>query len=161
MKRLIKKIGNQGYIYFDTGKFDDWCVYVAMNDNRPYAPHDSEYFSGMQTLAGYFGSQKVYADFLRIYEQTSKNLDADTLKEIDRISVDYRQYSESAGLWFTLIYAGMIAEENKAHAVLKKRIKHLAMYQLLFEKMPVEDVVNFSKGKAWRELDQMMKKRGF
>ncbi|MDO9510149.1 MAG: hypothetical protein Q7J34_00190 [Bacteroidales bacterium] len=160
MKRPIKTLGNQGCIYFDTGKFDDWCVYVAINGSQPYAPRDSEYFSGMQTLAGIFGTKKVYADFLRIYEKTSKNLDADILNDIDRISADYGQYSESAGLWFTLIYAGMIAEENKAHAVLKKRIKHLAVYQLLIEKMPVDVVVNFSKGKAWRELDQLMKRRG-
>ena len=29
----------------------------------------------------------------------------------------------------------MVAEEKKAHAVLKKRIKRLGMYQILFEDM--------------------------
>ena len=63
--------------------------------------------------------------------------------------------------WFTVIYAGMIAEENKAKAILKKRIKRLGMYQTLVEQMPAAEAAIFSKGKKWRELDNICRQLGF
>jgi hypothetical protein len=73
----------------------------------------------------------------------------------------YSNHVEEADIWFTVIYAGMIAEENKANAVLKKRIKRLGMYQLMIQNINPEVAANFSKGKNWRELDVLMKQYGF
>ena len=42
----------------------------------------------------------------------------------------------------------MVAEENKRKAVLKKRIKRLAVHQMLLERMPVAEVVVWSKGRC-------------
>ena len=68
---------------------------------------------------------------------------------------------EEADTWFTIIYAGMIAEENKANTILKKRIKRLGMHQLLLENYKAEDAANFSRNKKWKELDAIMKQKGF
>ena len=69
--------------------------------------------------------------------------------------------AEEIDIWFTVIYGGMVAEENKEFAVLKKRIKRLGMHQILIERKDAEYAANFSKGKKWKELDELMKKRGF
>ena len=57
--------------------------------------------------------------------------------------------------------AGMIAEENKVNMILKKRIKRLGVYQVLMDNFPPSEAANFSKGKGWRELDSIMKAKGF
>jgi hypothetical protein len=64
-------------------------------------------------------------------------------------------------IWFNVLYAGMVAEENKEHALLKKRIKRLGMHQVLLENMEPEKAALFSKGKKWTELDKLMKEKGF
>ena len=64
-------------------------------------------------------------------------------------------------IWFTVIYAGMVAEENKAFAMLKKRIKRLGMHQVLVEGFDADYAAHFSRGKKWPELDSLMKQRGF
>ena len=63
--------------------------------------------------------------------------------------------------WFTVIYAAMVAEENKAYTILKKRIKRLGMYQLLVLRWSIEEATTFSKGKKWKELDSIMTGFGF
>ncbi len=41
-------------------------------------------------------------------------------------------------IWFNVLYAGMVAEENKENAVLKKRIKRLGMHQVLIDGLEPE-----------------------
>ena len=60
-----------------------------------------------------------------------------------------------------MIYLGMVAEENKAGAVLKKRIKRLGMYQILFDNMSAYEAANFSRGKKVAELDPLCSSKGF
>jgi hypothetical protein len=55
----------------------------------------------------------------------------------------------------------MIAGENKTNAILKKRIKRLGMHQILIEDLDADYSGNFSKRKNWKELDVLMKERGF
>jgi bifunctional pyridoxal-dependent enzyme with beta-cystathionase and maltose regulon repressor activities len=61
----------------------------------------------------------------------------------------------------TVIYAGMIAEENKKNAILKKRIKRLGIHQVLILNMPAREAAKFSYGRNWRELDAIMSTFGF
>jgi hypothetical protein len=35
------------------------------------------------------------------------------------------------------------------------------MHQILIENMPINEAANFSKGKKWRELDEICKTKGF
>ena len=55
----------------------------------------------------------------------------------------------------------MFAEENKAQAKLKKRIKRLGAHQVLIEGRPPEVAAEFSKGRPWQELDEECRRRGF
>ena len=46
----------------------------------------------------------------------------------------------------------MIAEENKKNAILGKKIKGLAMYQIMIENFSAKEAANYSKGKKAFEL---------
>ena len=81
---------------------------------------------------------------------------------IDRLVSTYRlEHQALVEQWFVVIYAGMIAEENKQSAILKKRIKRLGMHQVLKLEYEPRIAANFSKGKKWRDLDEIMKPLSF
>lgn len=148
-------------IEFDTGSFDDWCVLLTEPGIPKYAPKDTEYFSFLQQLGNFHGHAKIYNDFIRIYERTNDAVNPSVLLLISSISITYDSDTIATEKWFTVIYAGMIAEENKRHTKLKKRIKRLGIHQLLLEKLSPEEAANFSKNKKWQELDKLMKSKGF
>lgn len=159
MNRLVAKISETMHIEFGKGNFDHWCVFICENGKRKYAPKDTEYFSRLQELAKIHGNRQLYGDFLKIYENTEIN--SQVIELIKIISNGYGSDAFEVKKWFTVIYAGMIAEENKAKAILKKRIKRLGMYQTLVEQMPAAEAAIFSKGKKWRELDNICRQLGF
>ncbi len=161
MAVFIKNIGNRNLVEFDIGAFDDWCVYLTRSSNRRYAPKDIEYFSWLQLKTQQYGAARMYNDFLRIYKPATKHIDTNILDLITAIASDYGADAEDADIWFTVIYAGMVAEENKEKAILKKRIKRLGMHQLLLEGKDADYAAHFSRGKNWRVLDALMRERGF
>ncbi|MCZ4221772.1 DUF7004 family protein [Pedobacter rhodius] len=159
MATLIKAINNNVFIEFDKGKFDEWCVYLTRNTSKRYAPSDTEYFRRLQELGKLHSPQKIYNDFIKFYNPTDKTMNQAILETIDSLAESYAEDAEEINIWFTVIYAGMVAEENKEHAVLKKRIKRLGMHQVLIENVKPEYAANFSKGKKWMELDTVMKEK--
>jgi hypothetical protein len=161
MTKLVAKLSDGSYIEFDTGKFDNWCVYLKRQNQIKYAPKDVEYFSILKKLALKYGNQKIYTDFVRIYEATTKNIDNKVVELINEIASDYGQDKNEMDIWLTVLYAGMVAEENKEFAILKKRIKRLGVYQVLIENLSPEYAANFSRGKKWDELDKICRERGF
>lgn len=162
MAILIKRLQHHRAVIFDTGKFDDWCVYVVERNGYKKAPHDETYFSDLCNIKSKYAGHKVYDDFVRIYERTTGKIDPAVLSLIDELVTSYLQEDRIlVEQWFTVIYAGMIAEENKVNAVLKKRIKRLGMHQVLILDIPAVEAARFSKGKKWNELDAIMKPLGF
>jgi hypothetical protein len=162
MKRLVKNLANSRKVVFDRGKFDDWCVYVEEASGVKKAPYDSMYFKDLQNLSKIYPDKKIYNDFVQIYNHTSEKIDIKVLNLIDKIVSTYNyRHKIIAEQWFSVIYAGMIAEENKKNAVLKKRVKRLGMHQVLVLGMAPETAAKFSYGKKWYELDKIMKKFGF
>jgi hypothetical protein len=162
MERLIKLLPNQQKVVFDKGNFDAWCVYVTEPNGKRYAPKDIEYFAELQKIALSYPEKKVYDDFVSIYQKTTATIDKQVLALIDNLYLSYLPHHwEKTALWFTVIYAGMVAEENKEGAILKKRIKRLGMYQVLIQQLKAEEAAGFSKGKSWRDLDSLMRQLGF
>lgn len=156
--KLIKNLRDGRKVVFDQGKFDHWCVYVVEADGSKKAPFDVHYFTDLKTLNEKYGNNKVYTDFLTIYHPTNKIIDPKILSLIEKISVTYNLDDQALiEQWFTVIYAGMIAEENKQNAILKKRVKHLGVHQTLIQGYTPADAARFSYGKKWRELDTIMK----
>ena len=160
MEKFIAQINPSAKIIFDKGKFDNWCVFIIEN-GRKYAPKDLDYFADIQAIAKEYPDYKVYKDFLKFYKHTTAEINPVILDLIKEITISYKKEHQFAILkWYTVIYAGMIAEENKEKAILKKRIKHLGMYQLLVENKSAAFASGFSKGKKWQYLDEIMKKLG-
>ncbi len=128
MPNKINNFSNGGFIEFDSGCFDGWCVFLTTSNGKRFAPTDAEYFSRLKVLSEKFGPQNIYDDFVVIYNRTTKNVDT---KVFDLILVLSRFYDEDASeieMWLNVLYAGMIAEENKENATLKKRIKRLGVH---------------------------------
>lgn len=162
MPTLIKQLFYDRRVIFDTGSFDEWCVYIVEKNGTKKAPFDVEYFTDLKIISEYYGHNKVYNDFVSIYKLTNKSIDQNVLNLIDDIVCTYEpQFYELIEQWFTVIYAGMIAEENKQFAILKKRVKRLGVHQILVLDYEPEVAANFSKGKKWRDLDVIMKSLGF
>ena len=161
MAQFIKNINGRNLIEFDNGGFDTWCVYLTRANNPRYAPKDIEYFSILLELGKIYGGKRIYSDFVEFYNLTSDRIESSVLNLITSISNKYEDHTEAIDVWFTVIYAGMVAEENKENAKLKKRIKRLGMHQLLIEGVPPQIAANFSRRKKWRELDKLMALKGF
>lgn len=162
MARLIKKLRNNRAVIFDTGNFDDWCVYVVEANGYKMAPFDETYFGELYVMSNKYPQNKVYNDFVLIYDRTTKLIDTSVLKLIDDLVNTYAQEDRVIiEQWFSVIYAGMMAEENKEFAILKKRVKRLGMHQVLMLHKSAKVAAEFSKGKKWRELDDIMKPLGF
>lgn len=162
MSKLIKLLRSNRQVIFDRGKFDNWCVYIVEKNGKKIAPLDAEYFADLKSIAGKYEGDKVYNDFVAIYNRTTKLIDKSILDLIDEIVETYTDEDKSIiEQWFAVIYAGMIAEENKEHAILKKRIKRLGIHQTLKLGCDPKIASNFSKGKKWRDLDAIMKPLGF
>jgi hypothetical protein len=161
MGTLIKNIEGRFRIEFDQGSFDSWCVFLTRNGNRRYAPRDTEYFEFLRQMGERFGTKRLYDDFVTIYLKTSIHLDYNLLGMISELAQAYGDLAVEMDIWLSVIYAGMVAEENKKGAILKKRIKRLGVHQVLIANVKPADAAVFSKGKSWRELDAIMSKLGF
>lgn len=159
MEQLIKVFPDKSYVKFGKGKFDNWCVYLYRPGLGLSAPADIEYFSFFKQLALSNTPVRVYNDFVSIYSQTNHSINPEILIEIHNTALKYND-SKLVEIWLVVLYAGMVAEENKEKAILKKRIKHLAMYQILLENYTPEAAAVFSKGKTWKVLDGECRNRG-
>ena len=126
-----------------------------------FAPTDVKYFSRLQKLGELHGKTKIYDDFVVIFNRTTKFINPNVFDLITKMSKAYETDALEIEIWFNVLYAGMIAEENKENAILKKRIKRLGMHQVLMEDVNPVIAANFSKGKKWKELDVIMKEKGF
>ncbi len=158
---LIKSFGDGSLLEFDRGNFDAWCVYLTGPGQARRAPRDVEYFAAFQALGGRHGGKRIYADFVKIYARTGDKVEAGTLQLIESLASGYGADAAEIEMLFAVVYAGMIAEENKARKVVGKRLKRLGMFQVLCENVSPEQAASFSKGKKVAELRKEFSKRGF
>lgn len=158
----IRRFSDGTIIEQGRGKFDDYCVFLTRPNEGTHAPTDTEYFSFFIEKAERYTSEKIYQDYVEIYDRTTSEIQEEVFEEIERISDTYAEEDKmDFDIWFSVIYLGMVAEEKKAFAVLKKRIKRLGMYQILFENMTARQAAYFSRGKKVAELSPLCRERGF
>jgi hypothetical protein len=147
-------------VEFGKGKFDEWCVYIKKPEER-YAPKDDQIFRIMQNIGDELGRENVYSDFVEIYRPTDKNINPEIIRLISELVNKYRTAIRDLKIGYSVLYGGMVAEENKENAVLGKRIKRLGMHQLLIDGMAPEECAVFSRGKIASVLDGIMRIKGF
>lgn len=161
MGQIVTKFSDGSYLEFDSGSFDDWCVYLSRPNVPRYAPKDYQYFKRLHEYSLAHGAKKLYDDFVRIYDKTTKQCTDEVFSFIKEISKGYGTDEISVAIDFSIIYMGMVAEENKAFTKLGKRVKRLGVYQVLMDGMDYNIAANFSRGKKWRELDDICRTKGF
>ena len=66
MSRIIKQLVNNRQVIFDSGSFDDWCVYVVEENGSKKAPFDAEYFTDLKNISEHYELDKVYNNFIEI-----------------------------------------------------------------------------------------------
>lgn len=160
--KVVKQLANNRKVIFDKGKFDDWCVFIVENNGQKNAPKERTYFSDLYNIARFYETDKVYNDFLDIYDMTTKKIDDSVLMTIDNLAVTYNdEHQIIMQQWLTVLYAHMLAEENKSRSILKKRLKRLGIFQVLKLNMPPEMVCEFPKDKDWHTLNEIMNSYGF
>ena len=135
------------------GKFDDYCVYVERHDGTYFAPTDEWYFDRMSRWADKEGA---YGRFCKVYEMTTDQIDKNVWNTIDAIAI-----SAEEALILGILYLGMYAEEKKAGAILKKRIKRLGVHQVLLDGYPAKTAANFSRKQKVEYLTLQCHERGF
>lgn len=158
----VREFVDGSYLEYSAGNFDQWCVYMvnpAKNYRRP--PLDVDYFAFLKKQANVFGAQKIYDDFVLIYDKTGRVVDNNVLEYIDSLASEYGNMQLEFAKVFTILYMGMLAEANKAYTRLGKRIKRLGMYKLLIENSSVNSAANFMRNMGWREIDMICRRNGF
>jgi len=161
MPEVVRVMLDGTQIEFDRGNFDLHCVYVRNPSGERRAPTDAEYFSELQALGVIYAPDKIYREFVALYDLTTEDLKVEVLNHIDRIAAQYQDDSQRVVRLFTILYMAMIAEEKRANTRLGKRIKRLGVHELLVGGRSVGDAANFMRGMGWREIDAMCQQRGF
>ncbi len=161
MPTTIRQYSDGTSVEFDSGSFDQFCVFIRAADGSRHAPLDTEYFEILSNFSKGYGVEKVYADFIAIYEATVNRVTKESLKCIEDIALTYEPERVLFARTLTVIHMGMIAEANKANTKLGKRIKRLGIHRLLLENLSVNEAANFMRGLKWKEIDKMCLDRGF
>lgn len=158
---IIRTFRDGSMLEFGAGRFDHWCVYLTRPDRPRYPPKDIDYFVQLRSLAVRHGAQLLYTDFLAIYYRTTRQVSPHVLEMIYYMSKAYGDDELEVDILLSILYAGMIAEENKRRAKLRKRVKRLGVHQVLFENLAPEEAATFSKGKSWEVIDLECTVRNF
>lgn len=158
---IIKVFSDKSKLEYDKGSFDDWCVYYTNAAGIRKPPKDTDYFEFLLNLAKEYTVEKVYRDYVQVYNWTGKQPSQEVLNSISTLSASYGENALAVDVVFTILYMAMIAEERKAYTKLGKRIKRLGIHALLIENVPVNNAANFMRGMGWREIDNLCRQRGF
>lgn len=161
MGQKIKTFADESYLEYDQGSFDEWCVYLTKSDGIKRPPKDTDYFSRMRDFANKYGSNRIYNDYVRVYDLTGKQVEKTTLSKITVISASYGNDALEIDVILSILYLAMISEERKKNTRLGKRIKRLGIHKLLIENQSVSESANFMRGMKWYEIDKLCTERGF
>lgn len=161
MAQITTTFSDGSQLEYDNGKFDSWCVYLTRPNVPRFAPRDFQYFTDLKQYAKDYGRDTIYNDFVSVYDRTTSTLSNYVFEHIKTICSKYGDNALDISITLSIIYMGMVAEENKAYAKLKKRIKRLGVYQVLYLNMSPMTAANFSRGKGWKDLAVLCNEYGF
>ena len=159
LPRLTTKLSPNISVSFTQGKFDSWCIELIGPDYPKY-PTDEWYFGKLKEFAKFQGPEVVYDDFVVLYDKTTKDFDKSVINWIIGMSYDY-PYPLEVQTIFTVLYYGMIAEENKENTKLGKRIKRLGVHELLVYGDSVKEAAHSMRGQIWQVINDRCREAGF
>lgn len=136
-------------------------VYFTKRDGSRKPPRDVDYFERLRRLADKYGAERIYRDYVRVYDRTGKQVKKAVLAQISQIAAPYGDDALEVDIVFSILYLAMIAEEQKEFTRLGKRIKRLGVHQLLVEDCGVDEAANFMRGMSWHEIAALCREQGF
>src|SRR5215216_2190329 len=145
---------------FDSRSKYKWFVYFDQANSNRLQTGYVENLRELQNFAAKYSPERIYRDFVKIYDATEININPNTLDLIAEISESYDDDAAKINYLFTIIYFAMLSEQNKKDQQLGKRIKRLAIYQALFDKVQAEEVRYYVPRKWWL-IDAQCSQRGF
>lgn len=157
---------NNYHFWFDRGRFDEWCVHCQKPDGSMWFAYDREYLSWIRNMAKFHGVDKVYNDFVTVYNSVDYYFDMkEGYETVCEVASHYKS-KESTEHWWTYFWMAMVAEERKENAIVGKRIKRLAVYNLLFDDYKMSYVLKYMNTRYnpsmdWMVLDRLCYERGF
>lgn len=160
MSRIVKIFIDNSHLEFDKGGFDNWCVYYVDDKGCKRPPLDVDYFKQLKELSDKYGVERVYSDFVSIYDKTTKSIEVTVLNFINELADSYEK-SLTVNKLFTTLYMAMIAEENYPNTKLGRKIKRLGVFEMLFGNREISDAANFMRGMSWRYINDLCRQRGF
>ena len=107
-------------------------------------------------------TKDVDADqFIDLTEMVSGTVHIYVESGVEGYSKEYGEDAVVVDKTFSIIYCGMIAEEQKAGTKLGKRIKRLGIHVLLIDNQAVGYAAHFMRGMGWKDIDSHCQERGF
>lgn len=159
---IVKSFKDGSFLEYNRGSFDGWCVFYTNTEGIRIAPKDTDYFKDLYEFSLKYGVDKLYYDYVKIYDSTEKIINEDVLIYITQIANEYDEQDRlEIDIMFSILYMAMISEENKKYSKLGKRIKRLGIYYLLIENNTIEESATFMTGMGWRDIDKLCDERGF
>ena len=92
MEKIDLLSGN--VLYYDVGRFDEWCIYEEDKYGNRVRPLDEDYFAELKEYAELFDKDEIYDDFVKIYDLTTNEFDDNISDFIRKISLKYGKYSD-------------------------------------------------------------------
>lgn len=161
MGQRMKSFPDGSYLEYSRGRFDQWCVYLIRSNGVRRSPRDKDYFTQLKSFADRYGVDRIYGDFVRVYDITGQDAEQAPLDAISRIAAAYGRDALAMDVLFSTLYLAMIAEEKKAGTHLGKRIKRLGVHKLLVENCSVDEAANFMRDMPWQTIAKLCEERGF
>lgn len=159
---VIKRFTDGSFLEYDKGNFDEWCVYLTRPTEVRHPPRDVHYFQTIKDLAETYGAERVYADYVSIYDSTGSEVEEEVIEQITQVASRYDECDVlRVDILFSILYFAMIAEERKANTRLGRRIKRLGIHYLLFDGASISHAANFMRGMSWRQIAALCEERRF
>jgi hypothetical protein len=124
------------------------------------SPGYMENLRQLQIFAAQYSPERIYRDFVKIYDVTEYNISSDTLALIAEASESYGDNGGDISYLFTMIYFAMLSEQRRRDTKLGKRVIRLAVYQALFDTLNSEEVTYYPPRKWWL-IDAQCSQMGF
>ena len=111
----IKKFKDGSFLEYDQGRFDEWCVYLKLPNGKRYPPHDTDYFQTIIDFATKYGRDRVYADYVSIYDITGREITvlANGNYTPGTYEINFNASALSSGVYFYKLQTGSFTETKK------------------------------------------------
>lgn len=146
-------LGDGTGLRWTEGRFDSWKVMEVGPEVMTIgaSPRDADYFGELLGLTEFKDGVEVYRDFLRLYDETGRDLESRCVALIKSLARGYPEDVRGrVERLFSILYMAMISEfhyelDGNRPSILDKRLKGLAVYQVLIDGATPEFAARFSR----------------